>query len=117
MLSALDVPICLLLVHAHVAFASPLNGLLPSAYYPESERISAEINHPDRINQSLREGEDEIPIPILLFIHGSSFLTHILSFSKLVIALRNCSCVVGIFIFSASCNFFFFLQKLMIEFY
>lgn len=38
MLSALDVPICLLLLL--LAFASPLNGLLPRTYYPE---LSTEI--------------------------------------------------------------------------
>lgn len=39
MLSALDVPICLLLLLL-LAFASPLNGLLPRTYYPE---LSTEI--------------------------------------------------------------------------
>lgn len=66
MLSALDVPIYLLLVHAHVAFASA--RAIALHLLPRRARVSAEINHPDRINQPLREDEDEIPIPILLFI-------------------------------------------------
>ena len=89
MLSALDVPICLLLLLL-VAFASPLNGLLPSLI-TQSEGFGRDKS--SKSYQSISKIEDEIPIP---FYHCSSYLMHI----KMKLLSSCFSMLFAIFFFS-----------------